>query len=532
MAGEWSNSGVDLHLELTGSSRPAAGSRAGAAARGPRGPARRGRPAAGEPDPRRRAGAVAGNGDGGLHPAGRRGVPGGAVTGSGTVVADVARGQRPGLPDARRTSEWAHDLTPGVPDVSTFPVACWLRASRKALNRGSGVAFDYGTPAGGRSCSEALTGYLGRARGVAARPGADRGDQRLRAGAGSARRDGRAGHRSRWRTPGLAFHREVVRGTGARRRAAAGRRVRRPHRTCCRTSGVRRSAARRGDPRPPVPTRRPAGPDASLRARRVGAAAAGGIVVEDDYDGEFRYDRQPVGALQAMAPDHVVYVGTASKTLAPALRLAWMVVPSSIRDGWSGDKEYADSHSESFGQLTLADLLSTHDYDRHVRVMRGRYKKRREQLAASGLELHGVAAGCRHWCRAGRRRRDRSRGCPGPARARGMRECYHGEIGERPRASCSGSREGAPAPTAGARGVLTGTQNALSPSPSTRTGFLLAETMTSRPLVRFLKVLTGADLAVPHRRRAEVDGLDQLGAEEDLQLARARGLGDYDRDAT
>ncbi len=60
------------------------------------------------------------------------------------------------------------------------------------------------------------------------------------------------------------------------------------------------------------------------------ARAAGGLVIEDDYDGEFRYDRQPVGAVQGMAPDQVVYIGTAAKTLGPGLRLAWMVLPDNL----------------------------------------------------------------------------------------------------------------------------------------------------------------------------------------------------------
>ena len=65
------------------------------------------------------------------------------------------------------------------------------------------------------------------------------------------------------------------------------------------------------------------------------ASASGGLVIEDDYDGEFRYDRQPVGAMQALAPDHVVYAGTASKSLAPGLRLGWLASPRRCWKRWS-----------------------------------------------------------------------------------------------------------------------------------------------------------------------------------------------------
>ncbi|MGH6655491.1 MAG: PLP-dependent aminotransferase family protein, partial [Actinocrinis sp.] len=133
------------------------------------------------------------------------------------------------------------------------------------------------------------------------------------------------------------------------------------------------------------------------------ARSTGGVVIEDDYDGEFRYDRQPVGALQGTAPDRVVYVGTASKTLGPAVRLAWMVLPRHLVAPLAEAKLYADHQSDSVGQLALADLIGTHGYDRHVRAARLRYRSRRDLLLdrlesrpanpAAGFALHGVAAG-------------------------------------------------------------------------------------------------------------------------------------------
>jgi GntR family transcriptional regulator/MocR family aminotransferase len=128
------------------------------------------------------------------------------------------------------------------------------------------------------------------------------------------------------------------------------------------------------------------------------ARATGGLVVEDDYDGEFRYDRQPVGALQGTAPDHVVYLGTASKTLGPALRLGWMVLPPHLVGPVAEAKLYADYHTGAVGQLALADLIATHAYDRHVRACRLRYRRRRDLLlerlsSADGFRVRGIAAG-------------------------------------------------------------------------------------------------------------------------------------------
>jgi GntR family transcriptional regulator/MocR family aminotransferase len=130
------------------------------------------------------------------------------------------------------------------------------------------------------------------------------------------------------------------------------------------------------------------------------ARARDGLVIEDDYDGEFRYDRQPVGALQGIAPDHVVYVGTTSKTLGPALRLAWMALPERLLGPIVDAKRHTDLHTETIGQLALADLITSHDYDRHIRAGRLRYRRRRDLLVhrlgpRSGrrFTVHGIAAG-------------------------------------------------------------------------------------------------------------------------------------------
>ena len=129
------------------------------------------------------------------------------------------------------------------------------------------------------------------------------------------------------------------------------------------------------------------------------AARTGGLLIEDDYDGEFRYDRQPVGAMQALAPEHVIYAGTASKSLAPGLRLGWLVVPADLLDEVAAAKARTDRHSSSFDQLTLAEFLASGAYDRQVRRSRLAYRRRRDHLVAAvrrhvpQARVTGIAAG-------------------------------------------------------------------------------------------------------------------------------------------
>jgi GntR family transcriptional regulator/MocR family aminotransferase len=129
------------------------------------------------------------------------------------------------------------------------------------------------------------------------------------------------------------------------------------------------------------------------------ARSAGGLVVEDDYDAEYRYDRDPVGALQGLAPDLVCYAGSVSKTLAPALRIGWMVPPPTLRPLLARAKADDDLGCPTLEQLALADLLDSGAYDRHLRRSRARYRRRRDALVAAldrhapGLRVDGTAAG-------------------------------------------------------------------------------------------------------------------------------------------
>jgi GntR family transcriptional regulator/MocR family aminotransferase len=128
------------------------------------------------------------------------------------------------------------------------------------------------------------------------------------------------------------------------------------------------------------------------------ACATGGLILEDDYDGEFRYDRHPVGALQSLDPGRVAYFGSASKSLAPGLRLAWMVLPEHLVPEVVEAKGNVD-WSSALEQLTLAEFIASGAYDRHVRAMRHRYRRRRDHLVATVAEaaprtrVTGMAAG-------------------------------------------------------------------------------------------------------------------------------------------
>jgi GntR family transcriptional regulator/MocR family aminotransferase len=129
------------------------------------------------------------------------------------------------------------------------------------------------------------------------------------------------------------------------------------------------------------------------------AAQTGGLVIEDDYDGEFRYDRQAVGALQALAPEHVVYAGTASKSLAPGVRLGWLVLPGELAVQVAGRKRATGRLSSGLDQLALAEFIESGGYDRQIRRARLAYRRRRDRLVAAlarevpGVQITGIAAG-------------------------------------------------------------------------------------------------------------------------------------------
>ena len=123
------------------------------------------------------------------------------------------------------------------------------------------------------------------------------------------------------------------------------------------------------------------------------------LIIEDDYDAEYRYDRAPIGAIQGLDPDHVAYAGTGSKTLAPGLRLGWLALPHHLVTQVAEAKLAADRGSPVIDQLAFADFLTHGDFDRYLRRMRPIYRSRRDALLAA-LQQHlplweptGISAG-------------------------------------------------------------------------------------------------------------------------------------------
>ncbi|MFJ9338233.1 PLP-dependent aminotransferase family protein [Streptomyces sp. NPDC101733] len=323
-----------------------------------------------------------------------------ARQGSGTRVAARARPRRPAAaappprPPARRGPSYS--LVPGSPDLGSFPRAGWLAAARRAVNAAPNEAFGYQADARGRpELREALAGYLARARGVYADP------ERIVLCAGFAHalmllgRTLREGRSREVAVEGysLDFHREILAEVGLRTRPL----------------WVDGAGARTGDlaglgPRVGAVLLTPAHQfptGVALTPQRRAAAVdwartTGGLILEDDYDGEFRYDRQSIGALQGLDPDRVVYLGTASKSLAPGLRMGWMVVPPEWLDRVLEAKGRSDWSSSALDQLTLAEFLTSGAYDRHVRGMRLHYRRRRDELVAAvagRVPVSGIAAG-------------------------------------------------------------------------------------------------------------------------------------------
>jgi GntR family transcriptional regulator/MocR family aminotransferase len=339
-----------------------------------------------------------------------------ARTGAGTWVtgAPDATGQprgtgRPGATDPRKPAGPAirgapvprpgrprYDLYPGVPDLAAFPRREWLAAGRRALAQSPDHVLDYPDPRGLIQLREALAGYLARARGVTADP------ERIVVCGGF--------------THGLAVLSQVLRARGAG--AVAVEACGLPeHRAVIAHAGLR-SAPLPVDANGAVPESAilaaagaalltpahqfPLGVTLAPPRRRLlveWAADTGAVLIEDDYDGEFRYDRHPVGAMQALAPDHVVYGGTASKALAPGLRLGWLAVPGRLLDEVVTATRLTGAAPDAVSQLTLAEFITSGGYDRQVRHARLAYRRRRDQLVSAvsqhvpGTRFTGIAAG-------------------------------------------------------------------------------------------------------------------------------------------
>ncbi|MFZ0215136.1 MAG: PLP-dependent aminotransferase family protein [Candidatus Dormiibacterota bacterium] len=316
--------------------------------------------------------------------------------GSGTrVAARPAPSPSPALAPLAPTAAQV-DLQPGSPDLTTFPREQWITALRRALRSAPAGRFGYGDPRGDLDVRETLARYVGRARGVVASAetivvvdGFLRG---LNLWASVARRQGT--RHVGVEDPSLPLHREVLRSAGLE-----------VHPIPVDELGidVERLAATPATAVLVTPAHQfPRGVPLAPRRRAAlmrWAESRHAQIVEDDYDGEFRYDRTPVGALQGLDPSRIVYGGTTSKSLAPGVRLAWLAVLPRLLADLCAERLLAERQPPALDQLALGELIDSAVYDRHVRRMRATYRRRRDRLVAllrervPAVEVSGIAAG-------------------------------------------------------------------------------------------------------------------------------------------
>jgi GntR family transcriptional regulator / MocR family aminotransferase len=318
--------------------------------------------------------------------------------GSGTWVAEkrAAPAATPASGFAEDDRGGPTDLRPGLPDLSLFPRTAWSAAHRRVVARLPHRAFGYPDPRGLPALREALAELLTRRRGVAADP-----DQVVvTSGVAQAHTllgmvlYARGERETAIEDPGSPEHEGLLAATGLtavpvpvgpegmRVEALAATGVRSAVVTPCHQfpSGVGYSAGCRA-------------------ALTDWARSVDGLVVEDDYDGDFRYDRAPVGALQGLAPGHVAYTGSVSKSLAPGLRLGWLVAPPGIVAEAAVRKRTMDLGNPVTEQAVLADFIASGHYDRQLRRCQRLYRLRRDALVAAlarhlpGTEVTGIAAG-------------------------------------------------------------------------------------------------------------------------------------------
>jgi GntR family transcriptional regulator/MocR family aminotransferase len=316
--------------------------------------------------------------------------------GSATRVADAAHGPPAPVQPAAPPRPFAVDFRPGTPDLTSFPRRDWAWAMRDVLRDAPADAFGYGDPRGSRRLREVLVAYLRRVRGIVADP------ERIVICTGFAqglnlviRALARHGVREMaFEDPGYAEQRDAARLAGLDVAAIP-----------LDERGIDVDALRATRARAVLLTPAHQSPTGLLLApdRRQALVEWAGerdaTIVEDDYDAEFRYDREPVGAVQGLSPDRVAALGTVSKSLAPALRLGWIVSPPGLAAAIAEEKDRDDHGSPVPEQLALAKLIESGRFDRHLRRMRAVYGERRTVLVdalrrhAPQVELHGLAAG-------------------------------------------------------------------------------------------------------------------------------------------
>lgn len=311
---------------------------------------------------------------------------------SGSVRA-AAGGARDLSPRARGTRV---DFRPGTPDLSLFPRSAWAAVYRSVLGRLPHSALGYPDPRGLPQLRDALAALLTRRRGVVADP------ERLLVCSGVAQATTLLGSVLRGRglrtvgveDPGSPEHASLFASAGL---ATA--------RLPLDEEGLEVDPLVRSGVRAVVTTPAHQFPtgiaySAARRSRLLDwARESDGLIVEDDYDGDFRYDRAPVGALQGLDPERVAYTGSVSKSLAPGLRLGWLLAPASMTDELTDRKRTMDLGNPAVDQAVLADFIAGGGYDRQLRRCQRAYRERRDVLTAGlaehfpGTEVSGIAAG-------------------------------------------------------------------------------------------------------------------------------------------
>ncbi|MFI5972820.1 PLP-dependent aminotransferase family protein [Streptomyces sp. NPDC051452] len=300
-----------------------------------------------------------------------------------------------GVVDALRGLSCRIDLSPGVPDLAAFPRTAWLRAERAVLAAVTPADFGYGSPQGAPALRRAVVGWLARNRGIRADP------DEIVVVAGVAQALGLLGQLLR----ADGVDRVAVEdpgSLGARQQLEYGGHTTVP--VPVDAGGLDVDALRACGARAVLMTpahQFPTGVvlDGERRRELLRWAAEGGVVIEDDYDAEHRYDRPPVPALRSLLPDGVCYAGSVSKLLAPALRVGWLLVPPHLRDALVTAKRYADLGNGILTQLVLARLMDSGELERHLRHVRRRHRRRRDVMLRAveahlpGARVHGAAAG-------------------------------------------------------------------------------------------------------------------------------------------
>ncbi|MBB1243897.1 PLP-dependent aminotransferase family protein [Streptomyces durbertensis] len=320
-----------------------------------------------------------------------------SVRGAGTWAGDAARpvpGSGAPAPAARRAAEF--DLRPLGADLSLFPRSRWAAAQRRVLERAAHAELGYPDPRGLPELREELVRLLARRRGVVAAP------EQVVVCAGVAQALSLLGLTLRGRgrrtvaveRPGPAELPELFDAVGLRAVPVPvdgqGLDARALEETGARLAVL--------TPAHQFPTGVACSP--TRRSELLDwARRRDGLLVEDDYDGDFRYDRQPVGALQGLDPERVAYTGSVSKSLAPALRLGWLVVPPALVEPVAARKRLLDLGHPGLDQAVLAELLRRGEYDRQLRRCQRAYRERRDVLVAAlgrwfpAARVTGVAAG-------------------------------------------------------------------------------------------------------------------------------------------